>query len=155
MVEEYNYVDIEHAIKTHDMLLAKTGGLSGIKEKGLLDSSLYHIQNDVYYPTFEEKITHLMFSIAKNHAFMDGNKRTSISLGAYFLLINGYPSWIVSKFIIDMEDLILLLVEDILSKEQFGELLALIISENPIPDKLQLLLINSLAELQKREKERN
>lgn len=109
----------------------------------------------MYYPTFEEKITHLMFSIAKNHAFVDGNKRTSISLGAYFLLINGYPSWIVSKFIIDMEDLILLLVEDILSKEQFGEFLALIISENPIPDKLQLLLINSLTELQKREKERS
>lgn len=47
MVEEYNYIDIEHAIKTHDMLLAKTGGLSGIKEKGLLDSSLHHIQNDM------------------------------------------------------------------------------------------------------------
>lgn len=155
MCDKCKYFDVIHAIETHDMLLVKTGGLAGIKDRGLLESSLYHIQNDFYYPTFEEKITHLVFSIAKNHAFMDGNKRTAISLGSYFLIINGYPSWVIGDFIEKLEDLILLMVENILSKEEFGEYVALIISENPIPEKLQIRLIQALIELKKRESTRD
>ena len=41
-------------------------------------------------PTYTEKLTHLVFSINKFHAFNDGNKRSSLSLGAYFLELNGY-----------------------------------------------------------------
>ncbi|MGX7198718.1 type II toxin-antitoxin system death-on-curing family toxin [Enterococcus nangangensis] len=151
---EYRYFDVQHAIETHDMILKKTGGLPGVKEKGLLESSLFHLQNDLYYPTFEEKLLQLVFSIAQNHVFLDGNKRTSISLGAYFLLINGYPSWIVGDFIEKMEDLVLLLVEKILTKEECGEYIALIISENPLPELLQLKLVNALSELRMREEKR-
>ncbi|MFL0438799.1 type II toxin-antitoxin system death-on-curing family toxin [Enterococcus pernyi] len=154
MSNNYRYFEVEHALETHDMILEKTGGVPGIKDRGLLESSLCHMQNDIYYPTFEEKIIHLVFSVAKNHVFMDGNKRTSISLGAYFLIINGYPSWIISDFILQMEDLVLLLVENILTKEEFGDYIALIISENPLPESLQIKLINALLELKRRENNR-
>ncbi|MDW8524491.1 type II toxin-antitoxin system death-on-curing family toxin [Enterococcus lactis] len=120
----------------------------------MLESSLGHIQIDDYYPTFEEKLLHLIFSIAQNHVFVDGNKRTAISLGAYFLLINGYPSWIVGDFIEKMEDIVLLLVEKLLTKEECGEYMALIISENPFPELLQMKLISSLIELKRLEEER-
>ncbi|MCZ4355024.1 type II toxin-antitoxin system death-on-curing family toxin [Enterococcus lactis] len=153
-MSKYVYFNVNHAIITHDMLIEKTGGLNGIKERGLLESSLGHIQIDDYYPTFEEKLLHLIFSIAQNHVFVDGNKRTAISLGAYFLLINGYPSWIVGDFIEKMEDIVLLLVEKLLTKEECGEYMALIISENPFPELLQMKLISSLIELKRLEEER-
>ncbi len=79
------YFTISYAIKTHDKIIEISGGLTGIKDLGNLESPLSHIQNDDYYPDLEDKITHLVFSINKNHAFTDGNKRTSIALGGFFL----------------------------------------------------------------------
>jgi len=79
------YFTISYAIKTHDKIIEISGGSTGIKDLGNLESPLSHIQNDDYYPDLEDKITHLVFSINKNHAFTDGNKRTSIALGGFFL----------------------------------------------------------------------
>lgn len=143
------YFDTQHAIEVHDMLIKRTGGLGGIKDQGLLESPLEHVQNDDYYPSFELKLTHLIFSIAKNHAFIDGNKRTALSLGVYFLSINGYPSWITSDFINKMEDIVVLIAADLIDKNDLGEYVSLIISENPFPNVLKLKLIKALTELEK------
>lgn len=78
------YFDVHYAIKEHDAVLEASGGLSGIHDAGRLESVLTHIQNDEYYPTFEEKLTHLVFEINKGHCFFDGNKRTSIALVDYY-----------------------------------------------------------------------
>jgi len=74
------YFDITHAIEVHDWIIENSGGLAGINNLGLLESSLEHIQNDNYYPKIEDKLTHLVFSIIKFHAFTDANKRSSIAL---------------------------------------------------------------------------
>ncbi len=50
------YFDTKHAIEVHDWIIEKTGGLHGKREIHLLDSALEHIQNDLYYPTFNEKL---------------------------------------------------------------------------------------------------
>lgn len=84
------YFESTQAIKIHDLILDNSGGLKGIKDTGQLESVLYHIQNDDYYSSFEDKITHLVYATVKFHMFYDGNKRTSIGLGAYFLNINGF-----------------------------------------------------------------
>lgn len=69
----------------------------------LLAYALKQIQNDDYYPTFADKITHLMFSCIKFHPFIDGNKRTAIFLGMCFLeLENKYQK----DFAIIMEDIV-------------------------------------------------
>lgn len=88
--DEINYFDVKHALKMHDFVIKQSGGVPGIKNVNLLESVLGLIQDDVYYPTLLDKLTHLMFSINKNHAFHDGNKRASLVLSAYFLSINGY-----------------------------------------------------------------
>mgnify|MGYP000653309091 CR=1 FL=1 len=71
------YFNIEHAIKLHDWIINNSGGLPGNREIGLLDSALQHIQNDMYYPTFEEKLKHLVYAVNKFHPFNDGNGRIS------------------------------------------------------------------------------
>lgn len=55
-----------------------------------MESVLVNIQNDDYYPTFVDKITHLFYCTCEFHCFQDGNKRLAITLSAYFLLLNGY-----------------------------------------------------------------
>ena len=59
-------------------------------------------------------------SRSKNHFFNDGNKRTSIAVGAYFLIENGYDEKI-TEYIRDMEDLVVEFVENKINREDFKE----------------------------------
>jgi len=86
-----NYITIQQAIDTHLLTVhVSGGGDTSIINSGQLESVLSHIQNDDYYPKFADKLTHLIWGACKFHCFADGNKRIAISLGAQFLLINGY-----------------------------------------------------------------
>ena len=84
--------------------------------KDKLDSVLEHIKNDLYYPTVCEKLVHLIYSINKIHSFCDGNKRSSLMLGAYFLKLNGYE-YCLEKFIIEMENIVVWVAESKIPKE--------------------------------------
>lgn len=81
---ELVYFDLKHAQKTHDKIIEISGGIQGAIDLGRLDSIIDQIKNDDYYPEFEDKLTHLVYSVNKGHCFTDGNKRTSIALGAFF-----------------------------------------------------------------------
>jgi death on curing protein len=59
------YFTAEYAIKTHDKIIEISGGISGIKDFGNIESPLEHIKNDYYYPELEDKITHLVFLLIK------------------------------------------------------------------------------------------
>lgn len=99
------YISNEQAIETHKKTIEYSGGGDyGIINIGYLESALEHIQNDDYYPTFEHKLVHLIWSINRNHSFSDGNKRLSITLGAQFLLLNGYM-FCVKRFMEEMENI--------------------------------------------------
>ena len=84
----FAYFDTSHAIEVHDEIINQSGGVLGILNINLLESVIEHVQNDLYYPDLEHKLTHLFYSSNKNHSFQDGNKRASIALSAYFLEIN-------------------------------------------------------------------
>ncbi|QEA34497.1 type II toxin-antitoxin system death-on-curing family toxin [Weissella soli] len=138
------YFDSAMAVKQHDIVLEKSGGLQGIKEIGLLESTLDFIQDDRYYPTFEEKLTHLVFAVAKNHAFLDGNKRSSIVLGAFFLNINEYPDYVIDRFMNQMESIVLVTVINQISKDDLSEIIALIINDLPYTDELAIKLTKAI-----------
>ena len=110
------YITLEEAIAKHDAIILASGGLLGLRDEGLLISALTLIQNDLYYPTFSSKLVHLIFSINKNHCFIDGNKRASVSLAGSFLLKNGLPFEFVSDFIIMMEEIVVWLANDEITK---------------------------------------
>ena len=131
------YFDIYYAIKAHDWLIDNSGGLTGINNLGLLESPLAHIQNDDYYPEFEDKLTHLVFSVNKSHAFMDGNRRSSITLGCYFLELNGYD-YVVKKFVLEMENIAVWVAEGLISKNLLGEIVKSIIYEDDYSESLKL-----------------
>tara|TARA_R110002073_G_scaffold23863_2_gene81084 strand:- start:557 stop:1003 length:447 start_codon:yes stop_codon:yes gene_type:complete len=139
------YFDTEHAVEVHDWIIEKSGGLAGTKNRGQLESVLEHIQNDLYYPTFEEKLNHLIFAINKFHAFNDGNKRSSLLLGAYFLELNGYE-YCVEHFVIEMENIVVWLAENKISKELLLKLITSLIMDDDYPEELKLELLESVGE---------
>lgn len=99
------YLTLDQAVEVHRRTVRVSGGgIMGMLNIGMLESILNHIQNDDYYPTFEDKLTYLFFSACKLHCFADGNKRIAISLGAQFLLLNGYV-FIAGRFIREMENI--------------------------------------------------
>ena len=139
MAERSFYFDIHYAVERHDWIIENSGGDEGIVNLGLLESPLQHIQNDLYYPDFHQKLTHLVFSINKSHAFLDGNKRSSIALGAYFLKINGYE-FMIEKFTLEMENIAVWLAEGKITKELLGELIVSLIFEEDYSEELKLKL---------------
>lgn len=99
------YIPFEQAKEVHSLTVEKSGG--GSYEAihiGYLEMVLDHIQNDLYYPEFVDKLTHLIWSINKNHAFSDGNKRLSITLALQFLSLNGYL-YCIQRFLYEMENI--------------------------------------------------
>ena len=141
MPQQFFYFTIKYAIDLHDKIIEQSGGLAGTNNIGLLESALQHIQNDLYYPELLDKLTHLVFAINKFHAFSDGNKRSSIFLGAYFLELNGYH-FVVKKFIIEMENIAVLVAEGKVSKDLLCELIESILFEDDYSESLKLKLLN-------------
>ncbi|WP_430411027.1 type II toxin-antitoxin system death-on-curing family toxin [Kordia sp.] len=144
-METYIYFDIQHAIRTHSFIIENSGGNSGIIEIGKIESVLEHIKNDLYYPEFEEKLTHLVFSVNKFHAFNDGNKRTSIALGAYFLEVNGIE-YCIDKFIIEMENISVYVADNKIDKHLLQEIISSILIEDDFNEELKLKIIDALSE---------
>ncbi|MCG9751106.1 type II toxin-antitoxin system death-on-curing family toxin [Vibrio brasiliensis] len=133
----YFYFDVTYAVSTHDWIIEKSGGLTGTKDIGQLESPLEHIQNDWYYPEIEDKLTHLVFSINKNHAFNDGNKRSSLALGAYFLELNGFD-YIVQHFVREMENIAVWVADNVIDKELLHKIISSILYDDEYSIELKL-----------------
>jgi len=140
------YINIEQAVSIHEMTVRISGGGSlGIINIGLLESVLEHIQNDDYYPTFEEKLTHLVYAVNKNHSFSDGNKRLAISLGIQLLNLNGYL-FCLNRFITEMENITYHLAAGLIEKDLLQRIIHSIIENERDYDealKLEILTIIS------------
>ncbi len=134
------YFDIGHAITVHDDIIEKSGGAKGVLNVGLIESVLDHIQNDLYYPEIENKLTHLFYAINKSHAFNDGNKRSSIALSAYFLEINGWD-FIVSKFIKETENIAVDVADNRVDKDLLFEIISSILYDLDYSEELKLKII--------------
>lgn len=138
------YLTIDQAIEVHQKTVEVSGGgILGHLDMGRLESVLTHIQNDDYYPTFEEKLTHLFHCACKFHCFQDGNKRIAISLGAQFLLFNGYV-FVARKFIQEMENITFHVAADRIGKQLLGEIINAIINGDENNEELKLKILNAI-----------
>jgi len=88
---ELRFLGADIAFAVHERQLAEHGGLSGIKDQGLLESAVARPQNKHAYG--EDDLCALAaayaFGIARNHPFNDGNKRTAWVMARLFLRLNG------------------------------------------------------------------
>ena len=85
------YIDYDEALNIYGKMIdASDGGFEGVRDEGGIRATLDFVQNDLYYPTFADKLTYLMYRFCSGHFFNDGNKRIALTLGAYFLHKNNY-----------------------------------------------------------------
>lgn len=114
------------------------------KDKTYIQSILDFIQNDDYYPELEDKITHLMYAVNKNHVFVDGNKRSSIYFSAYFLSLNIFDNDLVEKYIRELEDISVAVADNRIDKETLLEIISSIVNYEEYSEALKLNIFNSI-----------
>ena len=77
----------------HQLMAEATGGSTGVRDEGLLDSAVEGafatFDGVELYPSKEEKAAKLGYSLVSNHAFVDGNKRIGVYVMICFLELNG------------------------------------------------------------------
>ncbi|TPM37510.1 type II toxin-antitoxin system death-on-curing family toxin [Mesorhizobium sp. B2-3-4] len=75
----------------HAEQLRRNGGARGLRDENALESALAHAEKANYGdPSIEDLAAAYIFGIARNHAFVDGNKRTAIVAAGAFLIVNGH-----------------------------------------------------------------
>ena len=92
MAGDWVWLGTELAIAVHAEQLAEHGGGEGVRDFGLLESALARPRNLAAYgdPGAAELAAAYAFGIARNHPFIDGNKRTAAVIAETFLMLNGY-----------------------------------------------------------------
>ena len=91
MPHHWIWVTLEVAIAAHAEQLAEHGGGDGVRDLGLLESAMARPQKLARYgePGLVELAASYAFGIARNHPFVDGNKRTAAVVSETFLVLNG------------------------------------------------------------------
>ena len=83
----------ETVIAIHQRQISEHGGSEGLRDEGLLASALARPQNVLAYakppPDLAVLAAAYAYGIARNHPFVDGNKRTALVAARTFLLLNG------------------------------------------------------------------
>jgi death-on-curing protein len=89
---KWQWINKQLLVMLHDESLLLHGGASGIRDEGLLDSALNRAVNLALYsePDFADLAAVYATGLAKNHAFVDGNKRVAFLAVGLFLGLNGY-----------------------------------------------------------------
>ncbi len=81
-------------LKLHNRQIERFGGTSGVRDEGLLESALAQPQatfdGQFLHSTIYEQAVAYLYHLAKNHPFVDGNKRTAFAAMDTFLRLNGY-----------------------------------------------------------------
>ena len=83
-----DYLAVIEVLAIHEDQIERYGGAHGVRDPGLLEAALYRPQTG-YYADLIEEAAALWESLAQNHPFIDGNKRTAFAVTYTFLVING------------------------------------------------------------------
>jgi death-on-curing protein len=91
-MKEPIWIEREDCLGFHDELVARFGGLGGLRDEGLLDSALNRAQQLHHdgTPNHFEMAAAYAHGIVKNHPFLDGNKRSGMMAATLFLELNGW-----------------------------------------------------------------
>lgn len=121
MSDEWRWVRKPEALEIHELQISAHGGLSGVRDEGLLDSALARPINLANYEGIEDQCALAAaygYGIARNHPFADGNKRTAFVVSAFFLSLQGIAIETSQE---DVVKTILALASGDLSEDNFAE----------------------------------
>ncbi len=91
-MSDRTWIATEVALAAHAEQLAEHGGGDGVRDAGMLDSAMARPQNLAQYgePDIAALAASYAYGIARNHPFVDGNKRTAAVVSETFLMLNGH-----------------------------------------------------------------
>jgi len=85
-------ISVEDVILFHEKIVLATGGSSGIRDRGVIESALNRARQTFdgkdLYEGIEKKIAVTCYSLIKNHGFVDGNKRIGVAVMLLLLRLN-------------------------------------------------------------------
>ncbi len=117
-----NYLTADEVIRLQVLVIAQSGGLPGVKDRGLVESSVASPRQTFggvdLYPTLADKAAALGYSLAANHGFEDGNKRIAHAAMETFLVMNGHE---LSAGVDEQEDMFWRLADKKVSRDEFRE----------------------------------
>lgn len=148
MSEGLKYIDYDGALEVYRKTVAASGGgLQGVKDAGGIRKVLDFVQNDLYYPTFVEKLIYLVFGLCTGHYFEDSNKRVALTIGVWFLVHNGYY-WHAYSFMQCMEAIIYHVAAGRIDKELLQRIITCFMANEDYPEDLKLEIIHAIGEQQ-------
>ena len=115
------FLKLSEVLLAHDVQIARFDGMYGVRDEGLLESALAQpeatFSGELLHSTIYEQAAAYLYHIAKNHPFVDGNKRTAFAAIDVFLRMNGY---ILKLTDAQSYDLVLQVVQGNLGKEDLA-----------------------------------
>lgn len=120
-MKSINFITSQEVIQIHELLIKTYNGIPGIRDKRLLESAIAQPSMTIFgvylYKNLYEMAASYCYHIIKNHAFVDGNKRTGILTTLVFLEKNGLQI----KPKANLYDLALDIAASQITKEQVAE----------------------------------
>jgi death-on-curing protein len=96
---EVIFLEVEDVVRAHAILIAKFGGAGGLRDAGLLESAVMAPRSG-YFETLSAIAAAYAYGIAKNHAFVDGNKRAAITAAGMFLNAHGFDAVLSAEWVV-------------------------------------------------------
>ncbi|HKM45885.1 MAG TPA: Fic family protein [Dysgonamonadaceae bacterium] len=145
MSDKILYITYEEVMNVYEKTIEKSGGgLSGVLDKGKIESIIEFIQNDDYYPDFVSKLNYLVFRFCSGHCFQDGNKRVALTLGAYFLHKNGHY-WAAVVFMKRLEAIIYHIAAGSVDQELSHQIMKNIVACSDFDEELKIEIIHAMS----------
>ena len=145
MATEFKYLTKEEIFELHNQIIEEIGGTHGLREEGGIDQLTDFVENDWYYPTLEDKLTYIVFSLCTGHYFVDGNKRISIVAGAHFLIKNK-KSWAAMRFYEYFHAYAWHIAAGNIDKDLFTRIVHCYINYKEMDESLKLEIANAISE---------
>jgi death-on-curing protein len=102
-LDEILFLDVDDVLDAHAVGIARFGGSDGLRDRGLLESAVMAAQSG-YYGSVAELAAVYAHGIAKNHPFVDGNKRAALSAAGMFLNAHGFDLQLGAAWVEHMEN---------------------------------------------------
>ena len=113
------FLSLAEVLELHRLVIEQAGGAVGLRDLGALESAVAQPRATFagadLYPTIGEKVAALGYSLALNHAFVDGNKRVAHAAIETFLMLNGHE---LAASVDDAEGTMLALAAGALTRDQ-------------------------------------